>query len=135
MGERRTLHIVLNALVASALPNLAWTYLSWRHKLGVGTIYVWPWAFIVTVWYGYRAHRLKLYPWRPPLGVIAHDLRTIRVAIFPFLGAIVLPLLNFAIDSKAPGKSPAVVIVVSGVSWYLYNFVAIFAQHVLKIPQ
>ena len=47
--------------------------------------------------------------------------------ILPFLGAAVLPLLNFAINPRAPGKSPAVVIVVSGVSWYLYNLVAIFS--------
>lgn len=134
MSRDRALHIVLNALVASALPNLAWTYLNWRYKLGIGTIYVWPWVFIVTVWYGFRAQRLRLYQW-PPLGVIAYDLRTIRVMAFPFLGAIALPLLNFAISSQAPGKSPAVVIVVSGVSWYVHNFIAIFARHVLKIPQ
>jgi hypothetical protein len=131
MGERRTLHIVLNALVATAIPNLAWTYLSWRYKLGVGTVYVWPWVFIVTVWYGYRAQR---YRW-PTRGVSAYDLRWIRVGVFPFLGAVVLPLLNFAINSQAPGKSPAIVIVVSLVLWYLYDFIAIFAKHVLKISQ
>lgn len=134
MSRGKLLHIILNALVATAFPNLAWSYLSWRYKLGVGTVYVWPWVFIVTVWYGYRAQRLGLYPW-PPLGVIAYDLRTIRVMSLPFLGAVVLPLLNFAINSQAPGKSLAVVIVVSGASWYLYNLVAIFGFHVLKIPR
>jgi len=131
VNRQRALHIVLNALVATAFPSLAWTYLSWRYKLGVGTIYVWPWVFIVTVWYGYRAQR---YPW-PTRGVYAYDLRWMRVGVFPFLGAVVLPLLNFAINSQAPGKSPAVVIVVSLVSWYLYDFIVIFAKHVLKIPQ
>lgn len=134
MSRRKLLHIILNALVATAFPTLAWTYLNWRYNLGVGTIYVWPWVFIVTVWYGYRAQKLSLYPW-PPLGLIAYDLRAIRVMVFPFLGAVVLPLLNFAVNSQAPGKSPAVVIVVSGVSWYLYNLVAIFGFHVLKIPR
>jgi hypothetical protein len=91
-------------------------------------------VFIVTVWYGYRAQKLGLYPW-PPLGVIAYDLRTIRVMALPFLGALALPLLNFVINTQAPGKSPAVVIVLSGASWYLYNLVAIFGFHVLKIPR
>ena len=134
MSRGKLLHIILNALVATAFPNLSWIYLSWRYKLGVGTVYVWPWVFIVTVWYGYRAQRLGLYLW-PPLGVIAYDLRTIRVMILPFLGAVVLPLLNFALNSHAPGKSLAVVIVVSGASWYLYNLVEIFSFHVLKIPR
>jgi len=134
MSERRTLHIVLNALAATALPNLAWIYLSWRYRLGVGTIYVWPWVFIVTLWYGYRAQKLGLYPW-PPLGAIAYDLRSLRVGVLPFVGAAVLPLLNFALSSHAPGRSPAVVIVVSGASRYLYDFVVIFARHVLRIPQ
>lgn len=134
MSGGKKIHIVVNALVATAVPNLVWTYLSWRYKLGVGTVYVWPWVFIVTVWYGHRAQRLGLYQW-PPLGVIAYDLRAIRVMIFPFLGAVVLPLLNFALNPQAPAKSLAVVIVVSGASWYLYNFVAIFGFHVLKIPR
>lgn len=132
MSRAKIHHIVLNSLVASGLPSLAWTYLSWRHKLGVGTIYVWPWVFIVTVWYGYRAQKLGLYK---PLGIVAYDFRSIRVVCLPFLGAVFLPLLNFAINPQAPGKSLAVVIVVSGASWYLYNLVAIFARHVLKVPQ
>jgi uncharacterized membrane protein YjjB (DUF3815 family) len=65
----------------------------------------------------------------------AYNLRTIRVGALPFLGAVVLPLLNFAISSQAPGKSPAVVLLVSGASWYLYNWVAIFGFHLLKIPR
>ena len=68
-------------------------------------------------------------------GRVADDLLFIRVAVFPFLGAVVLPLLNFAIDPQAPQKSLAVVIVGSGTSWYLYNLVAMFSKHVLKIPQ
>jgi hypothetical protein len=133
MSRGKILHIVLNALVATAFPTLAWTYLSWRYKLGVGTIYVWPWVFLVTVWYGYRAQRLGLYS--SPLGVIDYDLRTIRAVVLPFLGAVVLPLLNFALSSQAPQKSPAVVLVVSAASWYLYGWVALFARQVLKIPQ
>ena len=133
MSRVRIRPIVGNALVATTVTNVAWTYLTWRYRLGIGTIYVCPWVLITTLWYGYRAQRLGLYSGR--LGAIAYDFRSIRVAALPFLGAVVLPLLNFAVSSQAPGKSPPVVIVVSGVSWYLNDLISIFSREVLKIPQ
>jgi len=133
MSPVRIRPIVANAIVATTLTNVAWSYLTWRYKLGIGTIYVCPWALITTLWYGYRAQRLGLYSGR--LGVIAYDLRSIRVAALPFLAAIVLPLLNFAVSSQAPAKSPPVVILVSGVTWYLNDLISIFSREVLKIPQ
>ena len=133
MSRARAYPIILNTLLATTVPNLVWTYLNGRYKLGVGTIYVCPWVLLVTLWYGYRAQRLGLNS--SYLGKVAYDLRFIRVVILPFLGAVVLPLLNFAMNPQAPQKSLAVVIVVSGASWYSYNLVAIFSKHVLKIPQ
>lgn len=133
MSRARVRPIVLNTLVATAFTNVAWSYLNWRYKLGVGTIYVCPWVLFVTLWYGYRAQRLGLNA--AYHGRVADDLLFIRVAVFPFLGAVVLPLLNFAISPQAPQKSLAVIIVASGASWYLYNLVAMFSKHVLKIPQ
>ena len=133
MSRARILPILLNAAPATTITSLAWTYLNWRYRLGVGTVYVCPWVVILTLWYGYRAQRLGLYA--GGLGAITYDLRTIRVASLPFLGAVGLPFLNFAINSQAPDKSPPIVIVVSGVSWYLYGFMAVFSRWVLKIPQ
>ena len=133
MSRARVRPIVLNALVATTFTNVAWSYLTWRYKLGIGTIYVCPWVLITTLWYGYRAQRLGVYSRR--LSVIANDLRSIRVAALPFLGAIVLPFLNFAVSSQAPAKSPPVVIVLSGVTWYLNDLISIFSREVLKIPQ
>jgi hypothetical protein len=98
MSRARVRPIVLNTLVATAFTNVAWSYLNWRYKLGVGTIYVCPWVLIVTLWCGYRAQRLRLNA--AYHGRVADDLLFIRVAVFPFLGAVVLPLLNFAISPK-----------------------------------
>jgi hypothetical protein len=119
----RPLGVILrNALLATVLPNLVWIYLSWRHKLGVGAVYVWPWVLITTVWYACRADRLGLDPSR--LGAIAYDWRSIRVAFPPFVAAVLLSLLNFALSPQAPPKSPPIVLIVSGVSWYLNDIIA-----------
>lgn len=133
MIRSRAYPVILNTLIAAAVPNVVWTYLNWRYTLGVSTIYIFPWVLIVTLWYGYRAQRLGLNS--SYLGVVSYDACYIRAVVFPFLGAVVFPFLNFAISSRAPQKSHAVVIVVSAASWYLYNLVAIFAKYVLKIPQ
>ena len=102
MVRRTALQLARDAALAAAVPSLAWAYLSWRHKLGIGAIYVWPWVLMTTLLYAYRADKLGLNSSR--LGKVAYDLRAIRVASLPFLAAIVLPLLNFAISPQAPEK-------------------------------
>jgi len=94
-----------DAVVAMALPNLIWAYLNWRHKLGVGPIYVWN---------AYRADKFRLNS--GGLGIIAYDLRWIRVVMLPFLAAIIFPLLNFVFSSQAPKMSMRIVLMVSSVS-------------------
>jgi hypothetical protein len=59
-------------------------------------------------------------PWK-----IAYDLRAIRVASLPFLAAVVLPLLNFAMSPQAPKKSLPIILVASGVSWWLHDLIAL----------
>ena len=119
MVRRTAFQLARDAALAAAVPSLAWAYLSWRHKLGVGVIYVWPWVLMTTLLYAYRADKLGLNSSR--VGKVAYDLRAIRVASLPFLAAIVLPLLNFAIDPQAPEKSLPIILVASGVSWWLHD--------------
>lgn len=125
MIRRTVIRLVGAAVIASAIANLVWSYLSWHYKLGVGTIYVWPWVLITTLLYGYRAMKLGLYSSR--LGIIARDLRQIRVGSLPFLAAMVLPLLNFAFNQQAPAKIAPIVLVASGVSWSLYDLIALLS--------
>ena len=122
MVRKTLIQIARDALVAMALPNLVWAYLNWRHKLGVGPIFVWPWVLITTLLYSYRADKFKLNS--GGLGVIAYDFRSIRVASQPFFAAVTFPLLNFLFSSQAPGKSMPIVLIVSGVSWWLHDVIA-----------
>jgi hypothetical protein len=123
MVRRTAFQLARDAALAAAVPSLAWAYLSWRHKLGVGVIYVWPWVLLTTLLYAYRGDKLGLNSSR--LGKIAYDLRAIRVASLPFLAAVVLPLLNFAISPQAPEKSLPIILVASGVSWWLHDLIVL----------
>ena len=68
--------LVRDGALAAAVPSLAWAYLSWRHKLGIGVIYVWPWVLMTTLLCAYRADKLGLNS--SPLGKVAYDLRDPR---------------------------------------------------------
>ena len=103
----------------TAIPNLVWGYVSWRHKLGLGALYIWPWVLISTLVYGVRAYRLNLYTWG--LGKVGYDLRSIRVAIVPFLAAFFLPFLNFLFNPRVPITCTAISLVVSGICWVLFD--------------
>jgi hypothetical protein len=128
MIRRKALHLIRDAVLASAVPNAAWAYLSWRYKLGVGPIYVWPWVLMVTLLYAYRADKFGLNS--GGLGIVANDFRSIHVASLPFLAAISFPFLNFALNPKAPDKSLPIVLVVSGASWWVHDlYVTISRLH------
>jgi len=126
MARKSAAELVRDATVATWLPNMVWAYLTWRHNLGAGTIYGWPWTLLTTVLYAFRADKFALNI--RVRGVIAYDLLTIRVAALPFLAAITLPLLNFAFNPKAPGMSLASVLVVSSVSWWLHDLLAVLLR-------
>ncbi len=49
MVRRTAFQLFRDAALAAAAPSLAGTYLSWRHKLGVGVIYVWPWVLMTRI--------------------------------------------------------------------------------------
>ena len=89
-------------------------------------IYVWPWVLLTTALYAYRADKFGLNAGLR--GIIAYDLLSIRVAALPFLAAITLPLLNFAFNPHAPELSLPIVLLVSGVSWWLHDLIAVLLR-------
>lgn len=126
MAPRTASRLIRDAIVATLLPNTVWTYLTWRHKLGVGTTYVWPWVLLDTLLYAHRADKFGLNSGLR--GIIAYDLLSIRVAFVPFFAAITLPMLNFAFSPHAPVLSLPVVLVLSGASWWLHDIIATLSR-------
>ena len=126
MASKTAAELVRDAAIATLLPNFVWIYLTWRHKLGIGTIYVWPWVLLTTVLYAYRADKFGLNAGLR--GIVAYDLLSIRVAALPLLAAITLPLLNFAFNPHAPELSLPIVLLVSGVSWWLHDLIAVILR-------
>jgi cellulose synthase/poly-beta-1,6-N-acetylglucosamine synthase-like glycosyltransferase len=125
MTQRTAAQLVREAAVATVIPNLVWSFLSWRFRLAVGAIYVWPWAFVTTLWYVYRAYKLDL---DPRLGDLTYYVRSIRVASLPFLAALLLPWLNIAFDRHAPDKSPPIALLASIFSWSLSDLFRMLAR-------
>ena len=126
MALRTVPQLIRDAVIATAIPNLVWTYLSWRYRLRVGTIYVWPWVLIDTLLYAYRADKLGLNS--SFHGIAAYDRRSIRVGAVPFLAAIGLPLFNFAFSRQAPVKSLPIVLLASGASWSVHDLMATLSR-------
>jgi len=120
------LELFRDALLATLIPNLTWAYISWRYKLGVSPIYIWPWALLVTIWYGRRCAKLGVHSSR--LGIVKHSFRDIRAVLPPFGASIFFSLLNFLLDPHIPPRSPAVVILISLASCLAYGFVSSVAS-------